>query len=151
VSTVISERSILERSIYKMTSVNNVSGNGQEALGAQSTDALSELTEVGKGGLDAGFMPVEPDGSDIEIPGGINPETSPKEYVDGSADKVSGFEELSGQEAESARKEQNDNTSKVLQHMEKIYLGEETGPESLGETAGKEEGVEASKADNESS
>jgi hypothetical protein len=131
---IFSERSL------PMTGVNNVSGNGQEALGTQTANTLSEPEGIGKGGLDAGNMPVESGGSDVEAQGGINPETSPKEYADGSAEKVSGFEELGSQDAESAKKEQNDNTQKVLQAMGQIYIGAETSPESLGETAG--EGAE---------
>jgi hypothetical protein len=135
-----------------MTSVNNVSGNDQEALGAQTSNTLSESADIEKGDLDSGSMPLETDESDTEMLGAINPETSPREYADESVEKASGFEELGGQEAVSAKKEQNDNTAKVLQHMEKIYLGEETGPESLGETAGKTGGAEeAPKASNEPS
>jgi hypothetical protein len=146
-----------------MTGVNNVSGNGQEYLSSQPANILSESADIGKDGLDSGAMEVESGGSVIEMPGGISPLTCPKEYTDGPAQTaasdemgagVSGFEELNSQEGESARKEQNDNTAKVLQHMEKIYLGEETGPESLGETAGQKkgaEGAEASQVNNESS
>lgn len=144
-----------------MMGVNDVSGNGQEYLSSQTADVLSEAADLDKGSLEPGAMEAETGESDIELPGGINPETSPKEYTDGSAataapdekgSEVSGFEELNSHEAESAKKEQSDNTAKVLQHMEKIYLGEETGPESLGEEAGKKEegGEKTSQVNNES-
>lgn len=143
-----------------MTSVNSVNGNGQEDLVAQSAKTLSESADIKEGSSSPGSMEVQSDGSEIEIPGGIKPETSPRDYANGSAETAAtdeketgttGFEELNSHEAESARKEQTDNTEKVLKHMEKIYLGEETGPESLGETAGKKDGAEASRVDAESS
>jgi hypothetical protein len=141
-----------------MTSVNSISGNGQEDFGAQTANTLSESADINEGS--SGSMEVESDGSEIAKAGGIEPETSPRDYADGSAETAaiddketgtSGFEELNNHEAESARKEQSDNTEKVLKHMEQIYLGEETSPESLGETAGQKEGAETQQADTESS
>lgn len=122
-----------------MTSINSVSGIGKENLSEQIATTLSESESISTS------RNAKSDGSEIKTAGGIKPETSPKDYADGSPGtaakggtetKTSGFEELNNHDAESAKKENNATKEKVLKHMEQIYLGQETSPESLGETVG---------------
>lgn len=116
-----------------MTSVNSVSGSGQEDLSTQLTNLAPESSDTDVSN------DVESNGSEIEMSSGINPETAPNDYADGSAQgqESNGFEALDNSDAENAQKEVNENTSKVLSQMEKIYLGQETGAEPLGEATGK--------------
>jgi hypothetical protein len=143
-----------------MTNVNSVNGSGQEDLSVQTAKPLSESAEINESSSGSDAMEVGSDGSEIETAGGIKPGTIPMDYADGFAEPtatdeketgISGVEELNSHEVESARKEQIDNSEKVLKHMEQIYLGEKTEPESLGETAGQKEDDETSQVDTESS
>jgi hypothetical protein len=116
----------LERN-KKMASVNGISGSGQvEAPESSGANPIEEIAS---------------EGPEIEKFGGIDPETSPNDYADGSAggEQTTGFEAMGSSDAQSAQKEVNENTSKVLSQMGKIYIGQETSPEPMGEATGKSE------------